>query len=92
MSRLFEITKEEMARAEPGAWGEANARIDSFRRYILELEATLAELEKKYKKHQEYEPLLDVVECLSTENTKKVEALALALLREQDALHAEGDS
>lgn len=52
----------------------------------------IARLTKQLKKHQEYEPLLDVVECLSTENTKKVEALALALLREQDALHAEGDS
>lgn len=59
---------------------------------VQERDTALTELTKKYKKHQEYEPLLDVVECLSTENTKKVEALALALLREQDALHAEGDS
>lgn len=48
----------------------------------------IAKLTKQLKKHQEYEPLLDVVQCLSDERTKEVEALALKLLREQDALHA----
>lgn len=55
---------------------------------VQERDAALTELTKKYKKHQEYEPLLDVIECLSSERTKEVEALALKLLREQDALHA----
>lgn len=48
----------------------------------------IARLTKQLKKHQEYEPLLDVVECLSSERTRQVEALAIKLLHEQDALHA----
>ncbi len=55
---------------------------------IEALKQELEDLTKKYKKHQEYEPLLDVVECLSSERTRQVEALAIKLLHEQDALHA----